>query len=324
MRFLQEPWFLTRLDKRMSSSLLQHGDMGANISDVAAHRNSFRIGDVSVVLRGMSERDVAFDDRLARFQADAVSGEVEIRVTWVDDIQPFNGPVLFDSGSVWKVFEDGAGLVFDFTTPALGANPYRRLQITRDFDSGDLLLNRELLSGRGEAVLPLEYPLDELLMVHRLTRVGGIELHGCGVVDAERGGYLFLGHSGAGKSTMMRLWKSLRNVKVLSDDRIVLRERDGEIWMYGTPWHGEPGLDDQGKSRINGIFVLEHGSANELTPLSPRDAVAELFARSFVPFYDREYLTAPLKFLHEVTELLPCFRYHFVPDASALEKVVNP
>jgi hypothetical protein len=308
----------------MSSSLLQHGGMEATIADVATHFNSFRIGDVSVVLRGMSERDVAFDDRLARFQTNVTTGDLQIRVTWVDDIRPFIGRTLFDSGSVWKVFEDGDSLVFDFTTPALGTNPYRRLQITREFDSADLLLNRALLSGRGEPSFPLEYPLDELLMVHRLTRVCGIELHGCGVVDSERGGYLFLGHSGAGKSTMMRLWKSLRGVKVLSDDRIVLRQRDGEIWMYGTPWHGEPGLDDQGKSKIDRIFVLEHGSANEMTLLSPRDAVGELFARSFVPFYDREYLTAPLKFLQEVTELLPCFRYGFVPDASALEKVLNP
>jgi hypothetical protein len=272
----------------------------------------------------MSEGDVAFDERLVRFQANVMKGDVEIQVTWVDDIQPFTGRMLFDSGSVWKVFEDGAGLAFDFTTPALGANPYRRLQITREFDSGELLLNRALLSGRGEATFPLEYPMDELLMAHRLTRVGGIELHGCGVVDSERGGYLFLGHSGAGKSTTMRLWKRLRNVKVLSDDRIILRQRDGEIWMYGTPWHGEPGLDDQGKTRINKILVLEHGTANEMIPLSPRDAVGELFARAFVPFYDREYLTGSLKFLQEVAESLPCFRYRFLPDASALEKVLNP
>lgn len=299
--------------------------MGANISNVASYRNCFRIGDVSVVLRGASETDVAFDERLVRFQVDALRGDVEIKVVWVDDICPFNVErVLFDSGSIWKVFEDGPDLVFDFTTPALGENPYRRFRIRRDFDSADLLLNRALLSNRHEPVFPLEYPLDELLMMHRLTRIGGIELHGCGVVDAERGGYLFLGHSGAGKSTMMRLWRSLRNVTVLSDDRIVLRERDGEIWMYGTPWHGEPGLDDQGKSRINGIFVLEHGAGNEMIRLSPGEAVGELFARSFVPFYDPEYLTAPLKFLHEVTESLPCFRYRFVPDASALEKVLNP
>jgi hypothetical protein len=308
----------------MSSSLLQHGDMGASINDAACHRNSLRIGDIPVVLRGMAESDVAFDQRLVRFQADVAKGDIEINVQRVDSLQPFPGLMLFDSGSIWKVFADGAGLVFDFTTPALGANPYRRLHISRDFDRAELLLNNELVSGRSEPIFPLEYPLDELLIAHRLTRVGGIELHGCGIVDSELGGFLFLGHSGAGKSTMMRLWRSLRNVTVLSDDRIILRERDGEIWMYGTPWHGEPGLDDQGKSRINKIFVLEHGPINELSRLSAPDAVGELFARSFVPFYDRDYLAAPLKFLQELTESLPCFRYRFVPDASALEKVLNP
>jgi hypothetical protein len=307
----------------MNASLLQREEMGPVAGVAGAHRRCLRIGDVTVGVTGAFEGDVSFDDRLSRFRAEVESCDVNIRVQWTGKIDRHNGRMLFDSGSVWKAFEDGESLVFDFTTPFLGASPYRRLRITRDFGDADLLLNRELLSGHQQGFFPLEYPLDELLIMHRLTRVGGVELHGCGFVDSERGGYLFLGHSGAGKSTTMNLWRSRRNVTVLSDDRIVVRKRDGGFWIYGTPWHGEPGLDDQGKARIDKIFILEHGTANEITRLSQSEAAGELIARSFVPFYDHEYLTSAVNSLHEVAESLPCYRYRFVPDASALEKVLN-
>jgi len=40
---------------------------------------------------------------------------------------------------------------------------------------------------------------------------------------------VLLGHSGAGKSTTMQLWQSLRNPEILSDDRIILRLQNGEL-----------------------------------------------------------------------------------------------
>src|SRR5207237_1133299 len=81
------------------------------------------------------------------------------------------------------------------------------------------------------SVSPLEYPLDELLITNWLSCGRGVEVHACGLVDRESGGHLFLGHSGAGKSTTTLLWKKLRDVRVLSDDRIILRKHATDIWM---------------------------------------------------------------------------------------------
>jgi hypothetical protein len=170
---------------------------------------------------------------------------------------------------------------------------------------------------------PLEFPLDELLITHRLACEKGIEVHACGLVDAERGGFLFLGHSTAGKSTTTLLWKSLRAVTVLSDDRIILRHNGGQIWMYGTPWHGEAALALPEKAIISRIFVIEHGPENEISLLSKSRAVAEILARCFVPFYNNDYLEATLAYLNELADSIPCYRYRFLPEPSAVEKVLN-
>ena len=79
------------------------------------------------------------------------------------------------------------------------------------------------------SVAPLEYPLDELLIMHRLTQERAIELHGCGIVRADGTGNLFVGHSGAGKSTTTRLWTEREDVEILSDDRIIVRRDEGAV-----------------------------------------------------------------------------------------------
>jgi hypothetical protein len=216
---------------------------------------------------------------------------------------------------------------------------------------------------------PLEYPLDELLIMHRLTQEQAIELHGTGIVRGNGEANLFIGHSGAGKSTTTRLWTAIEDVEVLSDDRIivrrdavvmqtpceagsaagkheVLRLRDGSasrsnlyaqddnercasrggkhtMRMYGTPWHGEAMYASPNSALLTRIFVLEHGHGNIITPLTPSQAVAELFARSFVPFHRHEYVDSALVFLEELANAVPVYRYAFEPDQRAVEKIRN-
>jgi hypothetical protein len=186
----------------------------------------------------------------------------------------------------------------------------------------NLFLNREVL-GPGVQVSPLEYPVDELLVTHWLSHGRGVELHGCGLIDAEKGSFLFLGHSGAGKSTTSRLWNSSRQVKILSDDRIIIRKHDSQFWMYGTPWHGEAGFASAASAPIERIFILEHGSSNRIAAMSPVEAVGELFARSFVPFYSPRALDSTLAYLQDLVTHVPCYRFQFLPDSSAVEMALN-
>jgi hypothetical protein len=286
------------------------------------HRSYVRIGNVSIGLCADSADDVALDPEMQRFRAAPTVCDIDIRVQWVDRLKKPNGRKLFDSGSVWVLHENGDGYVFDCATAVLGDPPYKRLLADKQFSNARLLLNRECLRGWRE-VYPLEYPLDELLVTNWLARNSGVEVHGCGLVDDSTGGHLFLGHSGAGKSTTARLWSSLRAAQVLSDDRIILREESNAIWMYGTPWHGEAGLASPQKTALNKIFVLEHGGRNELLRLPQAKAVAELFARCFPPFYSRGPLALTLSFLHQIANRVPCYLFRFVPDASAVREILN-
>jgi hypothetical protein len=286
------------------------------------HRSYIRIGDVSIGLTADSADDLEPTREITRFRTTQTHCDIDIRVQWTDRLQDPSGRQLFDSGSVWILRERDGGFVFDFASPVFGRHPYKRLSVDKEFTNARLLLNRECL-GDGRRVYPLEYPLDELLVTSWLARDRGVEVHGCGLVDPGTGGHLFLGHSGAGKSTTARLWTSSRAAHVLSDDRIILREQPNEIWMHGTPWHGEAGFASPDKTKVKKIFVLEHGDKNEILPLPQARAVAELFARSFPPFYGHRPLAFTLSFLHKITNCVPCYRFRFVPDERAVSEILN-
>lgn len=290
--------------------------------DEVEFRSTLRIGGVSLALSGGSREDTRLSPGVEEFRADRGDSDIEIQVHWAQGLRAWQGEPAFDSGGLWKLFRRGQDYAFDFCSPSLGVHPYKRLITDQAFHSSQLILSREALGKR--AIFPLEYPIDELLVTNYLaSSLRGVEVHGCGLVDSENGGHLFLGHSGAGKSTTAALWKSLRRPEILSDDRVILRLHDGELWMYGTPWHGEAAFASAAKARLNRILILQHGERNEMTEISRSQAVGELFARCFPPFHSAAGLENTVEFLHQVIDTVPCYEFRFVPNPGAVEAVLG-
>jgi hypothetical protein len=296
------------------------------------YRTHFSVGGICLRVAGDHSVDVSLVPSLLPFRSDPGKSDIQIRVERVPNLQPTRRNRVFDSQSVWSLYQGEADFQFDFGTPILRVNPYKRLLVDTHFHQARLLLVDES-SGQEPVRAPLEYPLDEVLITHRLARDNAIQLHGVGVVGPHCRNNLFVGHSGAGKSTTARLWTSLHEVKILSDDRIIVREsplrdlRPGDdprqIFMYGTPWHGEACFALPDRAQLHRIFILEHGRGNVLTRLTKSQAVGELFVRSFVPFHRHGYIEAALSFLEQLAESVPCYRYCFEPDTRAVEKILQ-
>ncbi len=285
-----------------------------------ASRLSYRIGGITFGLHSEDGLRLSLERELRTFAVEADSCDVSLRVSLVDSLRVPQSTLLFHSGGLWSLFAEHGGYRFTFLSSLLGMTPYKEAWFDPEFRFGRVLLSRRYFDAE-QPVHPVEYPLDELLMVHRLSRGEGVEVHAVGISDENGRGRLFLGHSGAGKSTTARLWSARPGVKILSDDRIILRAREGQIWMYGTPWHGDAGVSSPDCAVISSIHLLEQGNRNEQFPLPAGRAAAELFTRSFVQHHSEEGIQFTLDFLGQVACQVPCSIFRFVPDESAVEAI---
>jgi hypothetical protein len=285
-----------------------------------ASQLSYRIADISFGMTNNDGLPMVLEPSLRAFAAAPCNSDVNVRVSLVDALSVPSQKPLFDSGGLWSLFAEDGGYRLNFLRSFPGETSYKSAWFDKDFCNGELSLSLHFFNTAREAY-PLEYPLDEVLMIHHLANGKGIEVHALGVVDEAGNGHLFLGHSGAGKSTSARLWQSLEGIRILSDDRIILRRNGADVWMYGTPWHGDAGIASPQSALLTHIYILEQWPSNELVPLPRSAATAEIFARSFVPRHSPEALNFALQFIEGLAQDLPCDTFRFLPQLSAVEVI---
>ena len=86
--------------------------------------------------------------------------------------------------------------------------------------------------------------------------------------------YLFLGPSGAGKTTQARLWKEYfgDRMKVINDDKPIIRVKDDEILVCGSPWCGKERWENNISASLKGIASLSQSDESHSKRLSTGDA----------------------------------------------------
>ena len=278
-----------------------------------------KVADVTINLVG-GDPQPELVGAMSRFGVPETSADVTIHTSWGELNDENHGQRLFDSGSLWQLYAEETGYRFRLAGVRPGQSTYKIARFNRDFTKGEVVCDPRRIPP-GEPLYPLQYPLDELLLINLLARGRGVEFHACGVSERSGKGYLFVGHSEAGKTTSARLWQRQRDAELLSDDRIIVRQMDGKFWMYGTPWHGEEEISSPRKVELTHIFILRHGEQNELAPLRRAEAAAQLFSRSFPAFFSPDGLDFTLEFLDRLTGSVACAELSFVPDERVIDFV---
>jgi hypothetical protein len=274
----------------------------------------FRIGGLTIAI----DPAIALPEPLSRFSVEE-TGEVDLRIDVgvLERYEPPRGPLLFDSGEVWRLYADddarGDAVRIECRSEAFGDEPYKIARVNRDLRRAEILI-------REPDLLPVEFPLDELLVNALLSHREGIELHACGIIDTDGSGYLFAGNSGDGKTTTARLWVAA-GADIVSDDRIIVR-RYADGWrMFGTPWHGEAEICSPSSAPLRRVFLLDKAKPNAAELLDTGEAVARLLSCAFPPFHDPDALQRMLETMGRLVAEVPVARLRFLNDASAVEFV---
>ena len=224
------------------------------------------------------------------------------------------GEKLFSSQPIWSFYrKDNESILHIFDQhPDL----QRLLVMPPEFKRTEL----HFAEPDGQFMDPFFGPTFELLMINYLSRKIGVIIHACGIEYLGKG-LLFAGESGAGKSTLANLWNQQEAAVVLSDDRTVVREIDGELWMFGTPWHGEAKFGAPHGVKLKNIFFLQHSKTNGVQPVSAANSVRKLLQCSFPTYWDPAGMEYTIELFEKLAACVPCNELSFRPDDSVIEMI---
>lgn len=166
------------------------------------------------------------------------------------------------------------------------------------------------------------YAVDSVLrIVHTLllSKQGGFLLHAASAVREGRA-MLFVGPSGAGKTTIARL--APHDVTLLGDEISYVRYVEDQYLAFGTPFAGELGHSGQPLSApVAAIYRLERGPDNNVERLGSSEAVRTLM-RNILFFADDSELTGHLlETSCHVASTIPVYRLAFSPDARVWDVI---
>lgn len=277
----------------------------------------FRVADVGISLTSEDGYRWQIPEVFHRFLDTGQSSSSLQVIRNAIPVPPAEAPV-FDSGILWKLYRTDDAWHLFLTIPHAEEGPYQAGVFSPDFLEGTVYFPQGRVN-----IFPLTYPFGEVLIINLLGLERGVMIHGCGVIADKHRGLLFAGASGAGKSTIARLWDSHPAAEVISDDRVILRKIDGEIWMYGTPFHGTAGFAANRRVRLDSVYFLRHAAENTRQSLGLMNAASRLLVCAFPPFWDASGMAFTLSLLDEVTQRVPCYDLGFKPTSAIVNTIMS-
>ena len=142
-----------------------------------------------------------------------------------------------------------------------------------------------------------------------------------GLIDQQELGYLFLGHSGTGKSTHARQWlAAFDDAWLLNDDNPILRVMDdGEVRVYGSPWSGKTPCYRNAYARVGGIVKLSQAPHNRLQSLRLPQAYAYIFSSASGLKIDKQMADRLYETISYVVTHVGCYHMECLPNTDAAQ-----
>ena len=141
-------------------------------------------------------------------------------------------------------------------------------------------------------------------------------MHGAVIAVGDKA-WLFTAPSGTGKTTHINLW--LNNIPgsyVVNGDKPLIHIGD-ECTVYGTPWAGKEGMNQNIGVKLCGIVVLNRGAENHIEKVPMTQILPVLIQQSYRP-KERVELEKTLSLLSRMGKKIPMYQLYcnMNPDAA--------
>ena len=297
------------------------------MSDV--YRIPITIADILIELSSpISAAELGVEKRLGPFFGVPSKPQKRVTLRWEQSDSPPTPPgdLIYDPGSVWSMHRSGedyyAAFTYDDTARAAPVKGMVRASRTWD----DLTVTEFRTDSSWQSLLNIG--AGELILRTAILYTDGLVFHAAGL-DDNGTGIVFVGHSGAGKSTQINLWSQEPGVIAMNDDRIAVRakagvekrEAQGGAQCYGTPWGGTANIARNHGAPLAALVLLEQAPDNTIQRISAAAAAPLLMARAFLPYWDRALLRLAMANLDTILARVPVYRLRCRPERAVIPLV---
>jgi len=279
------------------------------------------IADLLIELHSpLSAAELRIEERLGPFFGRPDQPSARVSLCWEEDepAVPPGAELIYDPGEIWRMYRTSeahyATISYPGSGPTAGAQALLRANLTWD----ELTLTERRTGATWQSLLNVG--AGELLLRTAILFTGGLVFHASGLDDHGHG-IVFVGHSGAGKSTQATLWSEVPGVTAMNDDRIAVRTAGEGASCYGTPWGGTADLARHHQAPLEAIVLLEQAAENDLQPLSPSAAAPLLLVRAFLPYWEEALMQRAFANLDALLAQVPVYRLRCRPEPSVIPLV---
>jgi hypothetical protein len=243
------------------------------------------------------------------------SSEPDCEVEWsVGAVRPADSRVVRRSGNRWELRRPAED-VEEFAFRSTEENVVTFL-LRMATDMRSVRVVQAPRPGANGIVFASEYPWSEFIVCRLLGRDGGLLVHASSVVFDD-GALLFVGHSGAGKSTIAAIAEQCGGT-VLSDDRTILTVDPREVRVWGTPWHGTLPRASAASVPLRALYLLAQDVTDAVEPVPTTRALKELFVRLIHPRITGTEVGRTMDALSATLRACPLRTLRFRPTPSAV------
>jgi hypothetical protein len=152
-------------------------------------------------------------------------------------------------------------------------------------------------------------PTDQIIIARLLADRQGCYLHAAGMIlDGQ--GLLFVGHSEAGKSTMVTMLQY--DGEILCDDRMIVRHWPEGFRIHGTWSHGDVPVVSPNSAPLRAILLLEQAPRNQLIPISDHREIVRILPFFVVkPLVTVDWWEKTLDLVGRLAREVPFYRLQF-------------